>query len=102
MEDDTAQLVSVARAMLAGRLELIDGVRRITKLRANMPDPDGAVFDVIRGVDSETDDLPVGEERALWDSKALAEKDIVRQEYVEKVRAVVLDACARIVDRFSE
>jgi hypothetical protein len=65
-----------------------------------MPDPDWAAFDVIRGVESETDDLPVAEERALWESKALAEKDAVRRDYVEKVRPVVLEACARIVDRF--
>jgi hypothetical protein len=100
MESIRAQLVVVARAMLDGQLELIHGVRRLTKLRVNMPDPDWDAFDVIRGVESETDDLPIDEERALWDSKALDEKDAIRREYVEKVRPAVLEACARIVDRF--
>jgi Protein of unknown function (DUF2489) len=102
MESSKAQLVSVARAMLEGQLDLIDGVRRLTKLRLDMPDPEWDAFDGIRGVESETDDLPIGEERAFWNTKALAEKDADRQEYVEKVRRAVLEACARIVDRFGE
>ncbi|HEV3091791.1 MAG TPA: DUF2489 domain-containing protein [Candidatus Cybelea sp.] len=102
MESSKAQLVSVARAMLEGQLDLVAGVRRLMKLLLDMPDPEWDAFDVIRGVESETDDLPVGEERALWNSKALAEKDIVRQDYEEKVRPVVLEACTRIVERFGE
>lgn len=100
MESTRAQLVVVARAMLEGQLELIDGVRRLTNLRANTSDPDWDAFEVIRGVESETDDLPIGEERALWDSRALAEKDAARREYVEKIRPAVLEACSRIVKRF--
>jgi hypothetical protein len=102
MESIKAQLVGIAQAMLDGHLELIDGVRRLTKLRANMSEMDRAGFDVIRGVESETDHLPITEERALWNSKAFAEKDAIRREYVEKVRPVVLEACARIVERFGE
>lgn len=100
--DNTAELVSVARAILEGRLDLVEGVRQLTKLRFSTLEPDLELFDVIRGVESETDDLPIGEDRKFWNSKALAEKDTIRDEYIARTRPAVLDACAKIVDRFGD
>lgn len=43
-------------------------------------DPDALV---IRGVESETDDLPIGNERLHWNPAALAAQDAEKERYIE-------------------
>jgi hypothetical protein len=50
----------------------------------------------IRGIESETDDLPVGPERNNWEKCALAEKDREMTEYLAKVAPALKEACLEI------
>jgi hypothetical protein len=57
-------------------------------------DPDAVT---IRGVESESDALPLGSERVLWSATALVEKDAVAREYSNRVRPMVFAACEAIL-----
>ena len=72
------------------------------------PEPEGcatrhtdAIADVedrrlIIGIESETDDLPVGEARKLWAPDALKTKDVEIARFEELYRRQFLEACKRI------
>ena len=91
-----------AHAILAGEVGLIEGVRHLTGIghalvRDFWDDPD---FSVLGAVDSETDDLPVGQVREHWDPAALAVKDREIADYESTVRDAVLAACRSIRARY--
>ena len=82
----------VGQDMIAGRLGLIEGVRKLVDLRHGLfahgdVDPD---FGVIMELDGCTRHLPVGADRERWALSALAEKD-------QQVKALELDAQARVL-----
>ena len=91
-----------AHAILAEEVGLIEGVRDLTSIgyglvRDFWDDPD---FSVLAAVNSETDDLPVGQERGHWDPAALAVKDREIANYESIVRDAVLTACRSICARY--
>ena len=93
---------AVAAAMLQGDVGLIDGARQLSTLSHDVveywaEDEDFREFGVL---DSETDHLPVGEQRALWAPAALVEKDADVARIEASARAAVLAACRRVVARF--
>lgn len=94
-------IAAAARAMLDGQLSFIEGGRRIAGLRlyADLPelDQDAMAFALI---DSETDTLPFGETRLLWNPDALAklQPEIERSE--RWAREVGEEPCRRLVERF--
>src|SRR5690349_17067970 len=65
-------ILNAAQAMIAGRLTYIEGARVIwshrERAKFDESDPDFVPF---IGIISETDTLPVGKERSLWQRKAL-------------------------------
>ena len=90
-----SEAVQAAQAVLVGDVSLFEGVRHLAGIghrlvRDFWNDPD---FSVLGAVDSETDGLPVGQERAHWDPVALAVKDREIADYESKVRDAVLAAC---------
>jgi hypothetical protein len=96
------EAVHAAQTILGGEVGLIQGVRHLTaighrRLRDFWADPD---FSVLGVVDSETDDLPVGQVRAHWNPAALAVKDREIADYESKVRDAVLAACRSIHARY--
>src|SRR4051794_3202823 len=81
-------IVDLARAILSGEVEVFDGVRQIARLIYALPvvehgDPDLIGF---LGVDSELDNIPIGNARRYWAPEALAEKDRQRDAYLAAVR----------------
>jgi hypothetical protein len=57
------------------------------------------VFETFVGVDSETDDLPVGPVRAEWNPAVLALKDIEIARCERQYRSVVLKACRELIQK---
>ena len=49
-----------------------------------------------KGVDSESDNLPLGPERKFWAADSLKEKDLIAAEYETRVRENVLTALSNI------
>ncbi len=77
------KMVESARAMLDGKLSYIEGARQICRLRwdAKIPDFDADIMAFV-GIDSETDALPLGDERQNWlrDSLVKLQPEIERAE----------------------
>ncbi len=97
-----AKAVEAARAVLEGKVGIIEGARQLSTLAPELVadwkvDPD---FLVLAALDSETDDLPVGAQRKLWDKKALAERDPTISRIEADARKNVETACRNILRRF--
>lgn len=61
-----------ANGLIAGELSLIAVARKLTGFRDGVEAEIAVLLDVFAGIHSETDALPIGEERALWNSEAVA------------------------------
>lgn len=103
--NDTAtkrtELVAVAEAMIEGKMDLIEGVRKITALRHDVENADDAVFMPIRAIESETDHFPVGVARAQYASDFLRRTDEEMERYLADAKADILTACKEIVRVYS-
>jgi hypothetical protein len=68
-------VAQLAEQVLSGSLSAVEGGRQVANLRHELglpeDDPDLLVFTLI---ESETDDLPLGGERANWSLRALTQK----------------------------
>jgi len=95
------QIACTAAEMLKGQRRFIDGARRIkdTWAMSLLPnnDPDKNVFVLI---DSETDTLPIGEVRDLWNPEALAKLQPKIDHAEQWARDVGREACQNLVKRF--
>ena len=96
------RVVEIANGVLVGQIGIIEGARELAHLRWKVTDdefdPDFLPF---ISVDSETDALPIGEERAYWASHALAEKDQEIKRAEDFYREKILAACQILVVRFT-
>jgi len=95
------QIALIATEMLNGLRSFIAGARRIkdTWVTTRLPDddPDKDVFVLI---DSETDTLPMGKVRDLWNPEALATLQ-PRIDHAEQwARDVGREACQNLIKRF--
>lgn len=86
----------VAQAVLEGRTTVLEAVRALVSLARTDAIPDVEDRRLIIGVESETDHLPVGEVRKLWDPDALKEKDLEIERAETLYRGAFLQACERI------
>ncbi len=97
----TAEVVRVAKSVLAGSVGVIEGARTLASLGHELGELDQDFIPFV-AIHSETDHLPVGSERQHWAADALQEKDaeIERTEGFHRARALV--ACKRLVERFGQ
>lgn len=98
------QLVSLAQAMLDGKLSFLEGAARILAIKKSLSgianrDPD---FDVFVTIQSETDHLPLPEQRALWAPEALDRLEPEFKRVEEWAKSFAPSACERLIARFSE
>jgi len=99
---DRKRIIETANEILAGNLDVVSGCRILKSAlhdKEFFGDPDA---NCIIGVDSETDDLPMGAVRDLWNSDALAKRDAAREEYVARVRERVFKACRNLIAKVSQ
>ncbi|TCV97370.1 hypothetical protein EC912_101379 [Luteibacter rhizovicinus] len=94
------ELVSTARAMLDGTLGLIEGVRRLNDLRFQIDDPDSPVFHTVRVVESDMDEVPVGDIRSRFGQTFLQQKDAEVADYLGSSADDIQRACREIISRF--
>jgi hypothetical protein len=64
-------------------------------------DVDPEIVCFLTGVDSETDHLPLGEERKLWAEAALRAKDQVADAYEARVGPEIVETAKKLLVRFS-
>jgi hypothetical protein len=101
IEEIRAELVALAQAMIRGEFGLIEGVRRICRLRILIEDSDNEVFLPIRAVDSETDAFPTGTVRDFYIPERLRALDEEMNKYLSDAAPDILKACRRIVSTYS-
>jgi hypothetical protein len=96
------KVAEIAQDILDGRIGIIVGSREIGRLCGghlglDERDPDLLAF---IGIDSETDDLPIGDVRQYWAPDALAQKDTEIARSEAHYRDLALEAAAHLVARF--
>jgi hypothetical protein len=90
-------VLNVARGMLDGSILLVEGCRKLVGLRTDAQIPANDAFNVFRGVESETDDYPVGNVRSEYAPELLARLDAEVSTYMSQVRPAVIEACRQII-----
>jgi hypothetical protein len=102
LERARRQAVEVAQAILSGSIGLIAGCRSLASLAHTLVDdacvdPDFVVF---VAVESETDHLPLEDQRVHWEAAAFANKRHEIHAYESQAREEVANACRSVVTRF--
>lgn len=87
--------------MLAGDVNLIEGVRKMCSLRFATGDPENDVFMPLRAIDSETDHYPLGEMRVRCADDYLRRMDAEMENYLEEAKQDILNACRDIIRVYS-
>jgi hypothetical protein len=100
-ESDAQAAVRIASEILDGSTPVLLGCRRICgpvhRLGIDREEP----FVTFIGVESETDHLPIDpEERKLWNTQVLVEKDKEIASATEWAKEMVLAASKAVVQRF--
>lgn len=95
---DREKMRHIAQAVLDGQTSVIEAARIMLPLLHRSPAlASQEDFNFIRGIDSETDDLPVGRVRELWAPLALASKDREIAQCESLWRDQFRAACERIL-----
>lgn len=90
------ELIEWVERYLDGAVGLIEASREIWRIAEDLGlDPELATF--FRGVDSETDHLPVGEDRLRWNADALVAKDKEVAEYEEQSKVEARERCGSLL-----
>jgi len=96
-------LVATATAVVEGKVGIVLGCRRLYSLKHSMQlDDFDEDFQIFLAVDSQTDHLPVDEERRNWGLDALRRKDIEIAEAEGFFRSEVVAACQKLLVRFDK
>jgi hypothetical protein len=98
-EAERQRASDLAQAVLDGRTTVLEAVRELVSLAHTDAIADVEDRRLIIGIESETDNLPVGEVRKLWAPSALRMKDVEIARCEELYRPQFLEACKRIVGR---
>jgi len=98
-EQERVKAQNIAQAVLDGRTTILEAARALFSLAHTEAVPDVEDRRLIIAVESETDDLPVGEVRKLWAPDSLKEKDVEIARAETLYRDAFLQACQRIVTR---
>jgi len=100
LERGREELATLARAVARGEHPLLAGVRRLLSLGYALDlDATHEDFRVLLACDSESDSLPVGEERQNWNSVALQEQDRMIASTERRWEKAVRAASGRLADR---
>src|SRR5262245_62100714 len=92
------EIADVAQGMLNGSVELLAGCRKLVRLRIDAAAPASPAFNAITGVESETDDYPLGEKRNAYSAELLDKLDSDVSTYLDEVRPAVLQSCREIIE----
>jgi hypothetical protein len=97
------RVVEIARAMLDGQLSFLSGSRTLSALRhdAGVRDDD-ADFMAFVVIESETDELPIGQVREYWDKAALERLEPEIQAAEAWAKEQGKNACVTLIARYGE
>ncbi len=102
-----ANAVAIARAKaiafltISGDYDLLLACRELFDLRDELPAISDEIADVFASVSSEVDELPIGAERAGWNTDALEAKDKEAHDYRLQVGDTVREALWKLLEVLS-
>jgi len=91
--------IDTARGIVAGNIDVVEGSALLDRIRHEVDLAEDPVFDVFRGVASETDEFPIDEARKEYNPARLAELDQEKEKYVGLVKNTVVNAARQIIVR---
>lgn len=96
-------LADAARRMLSGELSFLDGTRIVLAQRrsAGIDDHDPDLTDFVL-IDSETDHLPIGPQRAHWSTDALQAKEPEMRDAEAWARRIGETSAERLLERYAQ
>ena len=91
-DDDALQRArQIATKAIAGEVPLFLACRDLAALRSRLSSLPPGTLDAFVTIASETETLPIGEERRYWEAKALLAKDREAAEYLGRVKHMIED-----------
>ena len=102
MDDAPERAIAIARRMVGGELGVIEGCRTLSSMRWELEAEMADQFLPFVAIDSETDDLPIGAVRDLWDLDALARKDQQFRRYEQIYRTQAIEACLVLIKHLGQ
>ncbi len=91
------------QSVLSGTTGVLLGARGLCRYIHHLDLANDPRFLVFRGVDSETDTLPLdSDDRSRWSAAALARQDEEIESYSQQVQASILEACHELLVELSE
>ncbi len=97
-----AELRTIATAMIEGRMQLVEGARKINHLRFAIDEPEHEVFKSIVAFEDDTEDFPLRDLRAEYEPNYLKRLDEKMNKLIEDDNADVLAACEEILRLFPD
>ena len=99
---DCRDVVQVSRSILNQTMGVTDGARRLAALRFRVRAESDSDFLVFAGIDSETDNFPLGDIRSRWSQDALARSDGERKRIEAHWRQSVEMACRSLIHKYED
>lgn len=100
-EKQKNELREIASKLLNDQIYFIEGIRLI-KDRIDTINLDDEDIKLLSGIDSDTDDVPVGNTRKLWSKEALQKVDKALIDYIESVKPQIKSLCKKIMKIIDE
>jgi hypothetical protein len=101
VSDSRKKILLTARDMIAGVVSYIEGARKINELGPEAElERDDVDFVPFLLIDSETDNLPIGEARRLWKAEVLAQLQPEIDRAEQWARDLATIHCQNLINRF--
>lgn len=96
------EIVAIAQSIINGQKNVVESLRKMLTLLHKTSYIDDEIFLPIRGVEAETDEYPLGDAREGYSKAYLQRQDEEMEEYLEKVRIPLIEACKNIVCKYNQ
>ena len=90
---ENKRIAILAQQIIDGSIGIIEGCRRMTSLKIKQKVRDDEDFLTIRGIDSQTDEFPIGDVRKHYHKASIEKLDKELSEYLEQTKPVIFEAC---------
>jgi len=91
------RLTDIARNMVAGQMDLLDGVRRLDALATELGVALDEPYIIFKGIASQADEFPDEKTRAYFEPEALRRLDESKRDFVDAFRDRILEACQLVL-----
>jgi len=97
----SAEVLRISRSLLEGKIGVIVASRALASLGSELGGMDTDFVPFV-GIASETDHLPVGDERRHWAEDALRRKDAEMAQAEAFYQSAAISGCEQLVSRYGK